>query len=72
MDISKSLFYRVLWMEHEEVDRLKWIQSQQSGYDIGLEHARFLWARNHQKKWMREVMESGAKLNSTDNQGLTP
>ena len=60
-DISKSLFYRVLKAEHEEIDRLKWLESQKVGFDIGIDHARWLWMIHHQDKWMKAIMISGKK-----------
>ncbi|WP_395740793.1 hypothetical protein [Prosthecobacter sp.] len=39
--------------EQEEIQRLKWLVSEQEGHDIGFEFALNEWARNHRAEWRR-------------------
>lgn len=60
MELSKnSKLYRLYLMEREEVAKLKWIESEKHGYDIGMDHAYFLWVRYHRIPWINGVMISG-------------
>lgn len=40
--------------EREEIMRLKWIESERRGYDIGLSRAVAIWMINHKAVWMEE------------------
>lgn len=33
--------------------RLKWIESEQQGQDVGFEHALNVWANKHRAQWRR-------------------
>jgi hypothetical protein len=68
MNIKNSLFYKVLKMEHEEIERLKWIESEKAGHDIGWNHAWFIWTRKHKSLWMRRIYASGVKKNLTNEE----
>ena len=37
--------------EQEEIQRLKWLASEQEGKDVGFEHALNDWAQNHRAEW---------------------
>lgn len=47
--------------EQEEIQRLKWLASEQEGRDIGFEFALNEWARKHRAKWrgMRNRSKAG-------------
>lgn len=55
-----STYYKILSAEHEEINKLKWIESEKKGYDIGKSKAVFLWLHFHRKKWIEEFLK---KLN---------
>lgn len=52
--ISGSLLFVVMTEEHHEIDRLKWIESEKAGKDIGFLKAYYLWSKLHKDKWLRE------------------
>jgi hypothetical protein len=37
----------------DEIQRLKWIASENAGHDIGFEFALNDWAQNHRASWRR-------------------
>ncbi len=37
--------------EKQEINKLKWLESEKSGKDIGYEQALFMWARRHRLPW---------------------
>lgn len=51
---SEARYYQEFLLEHEEISRYKWIESQKAGKDIGFEHALVDWAANHRALWRRE------------------
>ena len=53
----QSRMYRILLQEQVEIDKLKWIESEKEGRDIGRIRAVFLWTRYHRKKWLEEFNE---------------
>jgi hypothetical protein len=40
-----------LLREKEEINKLKWLESEKHGQDIGYERALLLWARRHRRAW---------------------
>lgn len=49
--LRRSTVYREFQKERQEIRKLKWIESEKSGKDIGYEQALFLWARAHKNSW---------------------
>ena len=49
--VKESLLYKEFLAEREEILRHKWIQSEQSGYDIGFEKALLDWIVKHRSNW---------------------
>jgi uncharacterized protein with PQ loop repeat len=49
---QNSSYYQFLKQEQQEIDKLKWIESEKAGRDIGKHKAVFLWNKNHRHKWM--------------------
>ncbi|HBJ84545.1 MAG TPA: hypothetical protein DDZ88_11880 [Verrucomicrobiales bacterium] len=45
--------YAEFLAELDEIQRLKWIASENAGQDIGFEHALNDWAQNHRAEWRR-------------------
>jgi len=63
-DASPSLYYppdtktdQAVWAffldESEEILKLKWIESQKAGQDIGYEQAIQIWMKNHRGSWVK-------------------
>jgi hypothetical protein len=40
--------------EREEILKLKWIESQKAGQDIGYEQAIQIWMQHHRRSWVRD------------------
>jgi hypothetical protein len=57
--IEKSRYYNFYLLEKQEIDKLKWVESEKAGYDIGISHARFLWNFQHRYYWMQAIKASG-------------
>lgn len=51
-DFQNSSYYQFLKQEQQEIDKLKWIESEKAGRDIGKHKAVFLWNKNHRREWM--------------------
>lgn len=49
--IKKSIFYKEVLAERDEILRLKWLESQKAGAYIGFEAALLMWVRQHRKNW---------------------
>jgi hypothetical protein len=54
---KKSKMYLILRQEQAEIDKLKWIESEKEGRDIGRIRAVFLWTRYYRKKWLKKFNE---------------
>ena len=52
MDFNNSSYYQLLKQERQEIDKLKWIESEKRGYDIGKEKAVLIWVKNYRCKWI--------------------
>ena len=48
---EKSLYYRHVVDETNEIDRHKWIESEKLGKDIGKDRAQWSWISTHKNKW---------------------
>ena len=48
-----SKYYQFLQQEIQEIDKLKWIESEKEGRDIGKSRAVFLWVKNHRAQWLK-------------------
>jgi len=59
--LGRSSYYSILRAEQEEINRLKWIESEKAGHDIGIDHAMFLWWSKYQWGWYKSIMGSGSK-----------
>jgi hypothetical protein len=42
-------------LEQQEIDKLKWIESEKEGRDIGKNKAVFLWTKYYRKKWLKTL-----------------
>lgn len=53
-----SRTYQILYREKIEIDKLKWIESEKEGRDIGKMRAVFLWRKYHRQQWLKEISDS--------------
>jgi hypothetical protein len=51
---KSSEYYKLLLKEREEIDKLKWIESEKVGYDIGFPIALSIWIKKHRHIWLDE------------------
>lgn len=51
-NFKNSSYYQFLKQEQQEIDKLKWIESEKEGRDIGKQKAVFLWIKNYRSKWL--------------------
>jgi hypothetical protein len=42
-------------LEQQEIDKLKWIESEKEGRDIGKNKAVFLWNKYYRKNWLKTL-----------------
>ncbi len=55
-----SSYFTFLRAEHEEIMRLKWLESEKIGHDIGRDYAIWLWSMRHRERWIEGLRLSGA------------
>ncbi len=48
-----SLVYREFMAEQEEIQRLKWLESEKRGADIGISRAVLYWTTRHRLDWCK-------------------
>lgn len=48
-----SLLYAEFLAEREEILKLKWIESEKAGKDIGFDRALMIWVRKHRGYWKK-------------------
>jgi hypothetical protein len=49
--LERSLLYRELLSEREEILRHKWFESEKAGQDIGFDKALLDWVIKHRTAW---------------------
>ena len=50
-DFSDSTLFKKLSSEVDEINKLKWIESEKRNCDIGINQAILIWVKNHRKDW---------------------
>lgn len=45
--LERSTVFREFQKEKHEINKLKWLESEKTGKDIGYQRALFMWARKH-------------------------
>ena len=48
----------LIWSQQDEIERFKWIESEQRGGDIGWERAVCEWRQKHYEAWRRHITEN--------------
>ncbi len=46
-----STHYAAFSAERDEILKLKWVESEKVGHDIGFDRALLDWVRNHRDRW---------------------
>jgi hypothetical protein len=58
IDMSKEFYnskiYKFYYQEQQEINKLKWIESEKLGRDIGKSKAIFLWLTKYKSGWVTE------------------
>ena len=58
--LEHSDYYRFWLREKEEIERHKWVLSEQCNRDIGWDYAHYNWhAAGHRLGWLRALKASG-------------
>ena len=52
--VMNSALYREFLAERDEILKLKWIESEKAGQDIGWEKAIQIWMREHRGFWVKD------------------
>mgnify|MGYP003648345750 CR=1 FL=1 len=50
---QKSSLYKEFLAERDEILKLKWIESEKSGGDIGFQVALLIWVKKHRLNWKK-------------------
>ncbi len=53
-EFYNSKLYQFYMLEQQEIDKLKWIESEKLGRDIGRHKAVFLWVTKYRSGWVTE------------------
>jgi hypothetical protein len=59
--VKQSSLYQEFLAEREEILRLKWIESERLGHDVGFERALLDWIRKHRENWRTSRRQSSTK-----------
>jgi len=51
-NLSGSSVFVILKAQKLEIDKLKWIESEKAGMDIGFIKANCIWMEKHHKDWI--------------------
>ena len=54
-EFYNSKVYQFYMLEQQEIDKLKWIESEKEGLDIGKNKAVFLWTKYYRKNWLKTL-----------------
>ena len=54
-EFINSKVYQFYMLEQQEIDKLKWIESEKEGRDIGKNKAGFLWTKYYRKNWIKNL-----------------
>jgi hypothetical protein len=54
-EFYNSKVYQFYMLEQQEIDKLKWIESEKEGRDIGKNKAVFLWNKYYRKNWLKTL-----------------
>jgi hypothetical protein len=63
--LKNSVLYKEFLAEREEILKLKWIESEKAGADIGFEKALLDWIVKHRSNWRERRMRENRPIKST-------
>lgn len=52
-----SILYKIARAEKKEIDKLKWIESEKEGKDIGKDKAILIWILHHRDQWLKKFLK---------------
>ncbi len=50
--------------EESEIDRLKWLESEKAGHDIGRARAYWIWVTTYRATWIKRYASGISEVNS--------
>jgi hypothetical protein len=56
-DFTKSILYKLYLLEKEEIEKLKWIESEKVGQNIGNNKAVLIWIRRYRADWFKSIKD---------------
>lgn len=56
---EQSRYMAFLRAEQREIDRLKWLESERCGQDVGRDYSVWLWVMRHRSAWISGLKERG-------------
>lgn len=56
-EFYNSNYYKFLKQEMQEINKLKWIESEKEGRDIGKDKAVFLWIKYYRQDWIKSQID---------------
>lgn len=59
--LEQSDYYQFYLKELCEIDKLKWILSEQIGRDAGISYSKWIWVMNYRNDWITALRASGEK-----------
>jgi len=57
--IETSNLFKLHELEKKEIERIKWIESEKAGFDIGDRRADWIWWAFYRDNWRKGLRESG-------------
>lgn len=57
--IHRSSFYHIWLLEQGEINRHKWYLSEQAGFDVGWDRAKWDWGMRFRAEWVAGLKHSG-------------
>lgn len=62
--IEQSSMLKTHLLECEQIDKLKWLESEKAGYDVGIYRARWLWLTRHRAAWVSGLAHQSTETHS--------
>lgn len=57
--IQESNLYKLHELERLEIEKIKWLESEKAGFDVGIHRADFVWWAYYRDAWRKGLRESG-------------
>lgn len=59
--LENSLLYKEMQLEKLEIERLKWLLSEEAGHDVGWDRAYWVWIMRFRSSWIKSIRQSGIR-----------